>query len=129
MPMLAGNSVGGDPHPGRLAQSSAHAGDPPDEGVLKAMADGIVKKRTYVAPPQQGGVGAAALSIDESLNPSAGGISNRRALVTLAADVIALAITMLLALILLPVIPHLPVFGRALADFAEVRPPLLAILC
>ena len=45
-------------------------------------------------------------------------------LVTLIGDVIALAIVTLIALLLLPVGSHLPIVGRSLSEYAEVRPPL-----
>ena len=90
------------------------------------MTDGIVKERTYVAPAPAGAVPASAF-LDESLTGAAREVGNRRALVTLAADVIALDVSMLLALLLLPVVSHGPLVGHALGEFSEVRPPFAII--
>jgi exopolysaccharide biosynthesis polyprenyl glycosylphosphotransferase len=87
------------------------------------VTDSIVKKKTYVtpAPPPADGAGAALIALDE---PGAGarGVGARRALVMLAADVTALAASVLMTLLLLPVAPHIPILGRALAEFSESRP-------
>ena len=87
------------------------------------MSDSFVKKKTFVEPalPAADGAGAAVIGLDE---PVVGGrdVGNRRALVMLAADVIALAASVLVALLVLPVASHLPVLGRALAEFSEKRP-------
>ena len=94
------------------------------------MTDDIVKKKTYVTAgrPAGGGSGAAALTLEEVTPGAARTVGSRRALVTLAGDVTALGIAMLAALVLLPVVSHLPVLGRALAEYAESRPPLLVIV-
>ena len=93
------------------------------------MSDGIIKKKTYVTAAQSSGHGAAAaaLALDEVATGAARAVGSRRALVTLAGDLIALCAALLAALLLLPVAPHIPVLGRSLADFAEVRPPLFVV--
>jgi exopolysaccharide biosynthesis polyprenyl glycosylphosphotransferase len=94
-----------------------------------SVTDSIVKKKTYVtaARPVGGGAGAAALILDEVAPGAARSVGNRRALVTLAGDVIALFVAMVASLLLLPVVSHVPILGRSLAEFAAVRPPLLVI--
>jgi len=91
------------------------------------VSDGIAKESTYAAPPVTGALPAGALGLEESLAGAARGVGNRRVLVTLAADVLALDASMLLALFLLPRIAHGWVVGHALSEFAEVRPPLSII--
>jgi exopolysaccharide biosynthesis polyprenyl glycosylphosphotransferase len=93
------------------------------------VSDGIIKKKTYVTAAQSSGHGAAAaaLALDEVATGAARAVGSRRALVTLAGDLIALCAALLAALLLLPVAPHIPVLGRSLADFAEVRPPLFVV--
>jgi exopolysaccharide biosynthesis polyprenyl glycosylphosphotransferase len=90
------------------------------------VSDGIVKNRTYVAgsDPPDGNRGTAGLLLNGVIAGAARGVGGRRALVTLAGDVGALAIAMLAAELLLPVMSHVPVFGRPFADFVETRPPL-----
>ena len=92
------------------------------------MTDGIVKKKTYVEPglPASDGAGAAVITFDESA-AGARGVGNRRALVMLGADVIALAASVLATLVILPLTPHVPVFGRAVAEFAETSPHLYVV--
>jgi len=110
------------------------------------MADGIVTERTYATPPPaeaarvdaapaDGAPADAARAdaapavpvFDESPAGAAREVGNRRALVTLAADVVALDLSMLLALLALPLVSHGPLVGRALGEFSEVRPPFVAI--
>jgi len=89
------------------------------------MSDGIVKERTYVAPrPADAAPDAGDVA---SLAGAAREVGNRRALVTLAADVIALDVSMLLALLLLPAVTHGPVVGHVFSEFSEVRPPFAII--
>jgi exopolysaccharide biosynthesis polyprenyl glycosylphosphotransferase len=90
------------------------------------VTDDIVKKTTYVpgSGPADGEPGAALLSLDEAAAGAARSVGSRRALVTLAGDVLALCIAMLIALVLLPAVSHVPILGRALAEYAETRPPL-----
>ncbi len=93
------------------------------------MSDDIVKEKTYVsaARPAAGGAGAAALTLDEAAPGAARVVGGRRALVTLGGDVIALCIALFATLLLLPATPHIPFFGRAIAEYAETRPPLLVV--
>jgi exopolysaccharide biosynthesis polyprenyl glycosylphosphotransferase len=91
------------------------------------VSDGIIKKKTYVAPSRSAGAAAAELSLGKEDSSRVRGIGGRRVLVTLIGDLIALGITTLFALLILPVAPHLPIVGRSLAEFSEIRPPLLVI--
>jgi len=94
------------------------------------VTDDIVKKTTYVSGsgPADGGSGTAVLSFDETAAGATRSIGGRRALVTLAGDVVALFIATLAALLLLPAVSHIPSLGRALAEYAENRPPAIVDL-
>ena len=59
---------------------------------------------------------------------AARGVGSRRALVTLAGDLVALCLALLAALLLLPAVAHIPFFGRALADYAESAPALPVVV-
>ena len=91
------------------------------------VSDGIVKKKTYVTQPPPSAAAVAGLSLDEAGASPARGIGSRRVLVTLVGDLVALSIVTLIALLLLPVVSHLPIVGRSLAEHAEVRPPLAVV--
>jgi exopolysaccharide biosynthesis polyprenyl glycosylphosphotransferase len=79
------------------------------------------------ARPAGDGAGGAALTLDEAAPGAAGAVGTRRAFVTLAGDVIALDISMVLALVLVPDVSKMPLLGRAMVAFAEVRPPMAIV--
>ena len=94
------------------------------------VSDGIVKNKRYVAGsgPPDGGHRTAVLPLDDVVAGAVRRVGGRRALVTLAGDIVALAIAMLAAVLLLPVMSHIPIFGRPFADLVESRPPVPVLL-
>jgi exopolysaccharide biosynthesis polyprenyl glycosylphosphotransferase len=89
------------------------------------VTDDIVKKRYADTAGSPEGAAAAAF-LDEAIG-GARRVSSRRALVTVCADVIALMIALFVAVAALPDVSHIPVLGRAVAEFTETRPPLLVV--
>jgi len=74
-------------------------------------------------------VRAGVVPLDEETARAARSVGSRRAQVTLACDLVALFLTLLITLLLLPVVHNVPFLGRALADYAESAPALpIAVL-
>ena len=90
------------------------------------VANDIVKK-TYATGSRSvdGGVlQAGVVPLAEDAARAARSVGSRRALVTLAGDVVALSVALVVAVTLLPAVSHVPFLGRSLAEYAERRPSL-----
>ena len=89
------------------------------------MTDDIAKKRYLDAGGSPDGL--PSLTAFEEPVRIARSVSSQRAFVTVCADVIALMSALLVAAVALPVVSHVPLFGRAVHEFAENRPPAMIV--
>ena len=111
---------------------SVHVGEEAGGEGSGVVANDIVKK-TYATGSRSADSGVApagVVPLADDAARAARSVGSRRALVTLASDVVALSLALLVALTLLPVVSHVPFLGRSLADYVETRPvvPVAALM-
>jgi len=109
---------------GRLDAVGRAAAEPAARVGSRVVTDDIVKKRYVDAAGSTDG--AAVAFLDDAI-AGARSVSSQRALVTVCADLIALLTALVVAVAALPAVSHIPVLGRAVAEFSENRPPALII--
>jgi exopolysaccharide biosynthesis polyprenyl glycosylphosphotransferase len=109
----------------RLWRSDRGATEVVDDGGSEDGEGAVVKSDAYMGY-QRPQAGSDALVLEEVVESSMRGAGASRTLVIFVADILALLVAVLGAALLVAPIAHLPVLGRPFAEFAEVRPPLLA---